>query len=166
VPPVIQYNNLIVSFTTSTGLFDCDYMSRAQTEEEQCIGSFINNNKDKGLEKEKRIEWWKKKTKKETKTLWSVNNTRSFPTPLPCTLYLIRRYSVYSTTTSFKTRYLFTCLGGVSSGQWNSVSHRHVRWTSGGRKQGYPLHQAILPVSLSGATRLVWFPVRQTQNIM
>jgi hypothetical protein len=56
VPPVIQYKNLIVSFTTSTGLFDCDYMSRTQTEEEQWIGSFMNNNKDKGLEKEKRIE--------------------------------------------------------------------------------------------------------------
>jgi hypothetical protein len=38
----------------STGLFDCEYLSRLQTEEVQCIGSFINN-KGKGTEKEKRI---------------------------------------------------------------------------------------------------------------
>jgi hypothetical protein len=56
VPPVIQYKNLIVSFTISTGLFDSEYMSSTQKEEEQCIGSLVNNNKDKGLEKEKRIE--------------------------------------------------------------------------------------------------------------
>jgi hypothetical protein len=84
-----------------------------------------------------------------------------FPPPSHVRYYLIRRLSIYYTKTCLKIR-----LQNIYF-KWRflkPVKFRKPRRTTGGRKRGYPLQQ-VVPASLSGETRLVWFPTRQTRNI-